>query len=198
MAQYSLQNYNAANNAWRSRGSSLKDSTGHQNYLNAKSKVRTTLDTLMAFSDSYSNTLGLNAMFHMYSNNTAEAKKYFELAVKSNIKYVFGHYNLARIYLVEKNYTAALKSIELFDKYGGKPVQGYDTAINIASALKNDAIRSYFTGKKASVNRDWKTALDQLNKCLAIMPDYPPALKMKKDTDKAIARNNWLNDRKKN
>jgi glycosyltransferase involved in cell wall biosynthesis/tetratricopeptide (TPR) repeat protein len=163
------------------------------NYPGAK----ITLEALVKHSDSYSNGLGMMGLYKMNAEKDTKAgKEYMEKAVAANIKYVFGHYNLARIYAMEGNYPKALEYLELFDKYGGKPIQGYDLAIQITTSLKNDALTAYYTAKKASFSGDWTTALQKLNLTLSIFPDYAPALKMKADYDKAFKRQTWLNDRK--
>ncbi|CAA6811188.1 MAG: diguanylate cyclase/phosphodiesterase (GGDEF & EAL domains) with PAS/PAC sensor(s) [uncultured Aureispira sp.] len=163
------------------------------NYPEAKK----TLESLVNYSDSYSNGLGMMGLYKMNAEKDSEGgKEYMEKAVAANVKYVFGHYNLARLYAMEGNYPASMKSLELFDKYGGKPIQGYDLAIQVTKELKNDALKAYYTARKASFTGDWKTAIEKLNLTLSIFPDYAPALKMQADYDKAVSRQTWLNDRK--
>jgi len=155
------------------------------------------LESLVGYSDSYSNGLGMFGLYKMNAEKDTEGgKEYMKKAVDANIKYVFGHYNLARLYAMEGDFTKAIEHLELFDKYGGKPVQGYDLGIQITTQLKNDALKAYYTAKKASFSGDWNTALQQLNLTLSIFPDYAPALKMKADYDKAVKRQTWLNNRK--
>jgi glycosyltransferase involved in cell wall biosynthesis/tetratricopeptide (TPR) repeat protein len=163
------------------------------NYPGAKAA----LESLIGYSDSYSNGLGMMGLYKMNAEKDTEAgKEYMKKAVAANVKYVFGHYNLARLYAMEGDYTKAIESLELFDKYGGKPIQGYDLGIQITKQLKNDALTAYYTAKKASFSGDWNNALKQLSRTLSIFPDYAPALKMKADYDKAVKRQTWLNDRK--
>ncbi|MBL4648183.1 MAG: hypothetical protein JKY03_00500, partial [Aureispira sp.] len=71
-----------------------------------------------------------------------------------------------------------------------------DLGIQITTQLNNDALKAYYTAKKASFSGDWNKALQQLNLTLSIFPDYAPALKMKADYDKAVKRQIWLNERK--
>lgn len=169
----------------------------YQLQLGAYPNAKTTIESLVGYSDSYSNGLGMMGLYKMNAEkNTEEGKLYMEKAVGANVKYVFGHYNLARLYAMEGNYPKSIEHLELFDKYGGKPVQGYDLAIQITTQLKNDALKAYFTAKKASFSGDWNTALKQLNLTLSIFPDYAPALKMRADYDKAVKRQTWLNARK--
>jgi glycosyltransferase involved in cell wall biosynthesis/tetratricopeptide (TPR) repeat protein len=169
----------------------------YQLQTGAYTEAKTSLESLVGYSNSYSNGLGMMGLYKMNAEkNMEEGKEYMKKAVAANIKYVFGHYNLARLYAMEGNYPEAIKYLELFDKYGGKPVQGYDLAIQITTSLKNDALTAYFTAKKASFSGDWTTALQQLSLTLSIFPDYAPALKMKADYDKAYSRQMWLNTRK--
>lgn len=159
--------------------------------------AKTALESLVEYSDSYSNGLGMMGLYKMNAEKDNNAgKEYMKKAVESNVKYVFGHYNLVRLYASEGDLAKAMEHLELFDKYGGKPVQGYDLGIQIATQQKNDALKAYYTAKKASFSGDWKTALQQLNLTLSIFPDYAPALKMKADYDKAVKRQTWLNERK--
>ncbi|MDC0231385.1 tetratricopeptide repeat protein, partial [Aureispira] len=160
-------------------------------------KAKATLDTLMSFSDTYSNTLGMQAIYYLNKNDMLGAKKYFKLAIEANIKYVFGHFHLARIYTSEKDLAKAIEHLELFDQYGGKPTQGYDLAIQVATSMNNDAIKNYFLAKKYSINGNWKDAIIYLNNCLSIIPDYGPAVKMKRIYDNAVDRNNKAAKRKR-
>lgn len=158
-------------------------------------KAKKALDTLLAYSDSYSNSLGMMGIYQMTMKNNEEAKVFFEKATKANIKYVFGHFHLARLYAMEQNWTKVLEELEFFDKYGGKPAQGYDLGIQVTTQLRNDALKAYFTAKKLSFAGKWNEALNQLNICLRITPDYEPALKMKREYDKAVERQYRLNAR---
>lgn len=150
-------------------------------------EAKVALDTLISYSPSYSNSLGLMGMYYLNTNKIPEAEEYLRRATESNIKYVFGHYNLARIYATQGKMQDALDRLVLFDRYGGRPIQGYDLAIQVATGMQNDAIKSYFTAKKRSMSGNWQAALPELNRSLAISPDYAPALKLKADYDKAVA-----------
>lgn len=155
--------------------------------LGQKEQAKIALDTLMAYSPSYSNTLGMMGNYYLQTNNIEQAANYFEQATASNIKYIFGHYNLARIYASQGKMQEALDRLELFDKYGGRPIQGYDLAIQVATSMQNDAVKSYFNAKKLSLSGNWQAALPELRRSLAILPDYAPALKLQADYDKAVA-----------
>ncbi|MFK7797804.1 MAG: glycosyltransferase [Aureispira sp.] len=150
-------------------------------------EAKVALDTLTSYSPSYSNSLGLMGMYYLNTNKIPEAEEYLRRATDSNIKYVFGHYNLARIYASEGKMQESLDRLVLFDRYGGRPLQGYDLAIQVATGMQNDAIKSYFTAKKLSMSGNWQAALPELNRSLAISPDYAPALRLKSDYDKAVA-----------
>jgi glycosyltransferase involved in cell wall biosynthesis len=150
-------------------------------------EAKTALDTLIGYSPSYSNSLGLMGMYYLNMKKIPEAEEYLRRATESNIKYVFGHYNLARIYASQGKMQEALERLELFDRYGSRPIQGYDLAIQIATSMQNDAVKSYFTAKKFTLSGNWNAALPELNRTLAILPDYAPALRLKSDYDKAVA-----------
>jgi len=151
-------------------------------------EMKVALDKLMALSDLYSNTWGMMGAYYMNVNKPQEAKEAFEKATEINYKYTFGNFHLARMYSQENNLPAAMKCLEDFDAYGGKPIQGYDLAIQIAQKTGNNAQQYFFTAKKMSMNRNWKDALPLLNQALAIDPDYEPAIKMKRSYDDAVAQ----------
>jgi tetratricopeptide (TPR) repeat protein len=151
-------------------------------------EMKVALDKLMALSDLYSNTWGMMGAYYMNVNKPKEAKKAFEKATEINYKYTFGNFHLARMYSQENNFPAAMKCLEDFDAYGGKPVQGYDLAIQIAQKTGNNAQQYYFTAKKMSINRNWDGALPMLEQALTIDPDYEPAIKMQRGYDAAIAQ----------
>ena len=131
-------------------------------------------------------------MYGMYYMNTQQidsAKIYFNRAIDANVKYIFGHHNLASMLANEGKFQEAIEHLEKFDAYGGRPIQGYDLAIQIAGQyLKNDAVKLLLMAKKASLSGDWNTALPYLNQSLTILPDYAPALKLQKDYKKAYDR----------
>lgn len=161
-------------------------------------EAKTALESLINYSDNYSNALGMMGLYKMNAEQDSEGgKEYMKKAVDANIKYIFGHYNLARLYALEGDFSKAIEHLELFDKYGGKPVQGYDLGIQITTKLNNDALKSYYLAKKASFTGDWQTALQKLNFTLSIIPDYAPALKMKADYTKAVNRQTRLADRQR-
>ncbi len=149
--------------------------------------AKAALDTLEAYSPSYSNSLGMKGMYYLQSNNPDEAMTYMQRATESNIKYVFGHFHLARIYASQNKMQEALAQLELFDRYGGQPRQGYDLAVQVANSLGNNAAASYFKAKKLSLEGNWNAALPEVQRSLAILPDYAPALKLQADYNKALA-----------
>jgi tetratricopeptide (TPR) repeat protein len=146
--------------------------------------AKAALDTLENYSPTYSNSLGLKGLYYLQNAQPAKAIDYFERATASNIKYVFGHFHLARLYANKGQLQEALDRLELFDRYGGQPRQGYDLAIQIAANLQNDAVASYFKAKKAYLAGDGATAQQELARSLAILPDYEPALRLSADFDK--------------
>jgi|GEM_PF-65710 len=158
-------------------------------------EAKVTLDSLLSLSGSYSNTLGLMAVAHLNTQNVAKAKEYFQRAVEANLKYVFGHYHLARIAASEQKLQEAIQHLEKFDRYGGQPAQGYDLGLQIANQLQNDVLKTFFTAKKLSFKGDWQGVMGQLNACLAIDPTYAPALRMKKSIDDSIAKQTRANER---
>lgn len=159
----------------------------YQLQLGQMPAAKVALDTLVRYSPSYSNSLGMMGMYYLQSNNLEEAVTYLERATASNIKYVFGHYNLARVYASQGKMQEAMERLELFDRYGGNPIQGYDVAIQVTTNMGNDALKSYYTAKKMSKTGNWQGALPELRRSLAILPDYEPALKLQADYDKAVA-----------
>ena len=159
--------------------------------------AKAALDTIISYSPSYSNGLGMMGMYYLQNNNVAEATSFLERATDSNIKYVFGHYNLARIYASQGKVQEAMDRLVLFDRYGGRPRQGYDLAIQVATNMGNDAVKSYFSAKKLSLAGNWQGALPELKRSLAILPDYAPSLKLQADYDKAVASQRRQQDRER-
>jgi tetratricopeptide (TPR) repeat protein len=159
-------------------------------------KMKESLDKLLEISDQYSNTWGMLGAYYLNIGNQEEAKKAFLKTVELNYKYTFGNFQLARIYTQENNLDAAIKCLEQFDAYGGKPAQGYDLGMQIAQKTGNNAQYYFFSAKKMSVNRNWGEAMKLLNSCLAIDPEYKPALKMQRDYDNAVEQQRFINDLK--
>lgn len=160
-------------------------------------KAKEALDKLLEYSDRYSNSLGLMGMYYLRQQNVDSARYYLERATSTNIKYVFGHYNLANIYANEGRFQDALTHLELFDRYGGgrKP-DSYNLPIQVASQLNNRAALTYFQAKQTSLTGNWQAALPLLAQSLAFNPDYAPAIKMQADYDKAVAFQQRMQERK--
>lgn len=156
-------------------------------------KMKVALDKLLEISDQYSNTWGLLGSYYLSIGNQEEAKKAFLKTVELNYKYTFGNFQLARIYAQENKLDEAIKCLEQFDAYGGKPAQGYDLGIQIAQQTGNNAQYYFFSAKKMSVNRNWGEAMKLLGNCLAIDPEYKPALKMQRDYDNAVEQQRFVN-----
>ena len=156
-------------------------------------KMKEALDKLLEISDQYSNTWGMLGAYYLNVGKQEEAKKAFLQTIELNYKYTFGNFQLARIYAQENNLEAAIKCLEQFDAYGGKPAQGYDLGMQIAQKTGNNAQYYFFSAKKMSVNRNWGEAMKLLNSCLAIDPEYKPALKMQRDYDNAVEQQLFIN-----
>lgn len=161
-------------------------------------EMKVVLDSLMALSDEYSNTLGMLGVYYMNTGKREEAIEAFEKAVEVNYKYTYGNFQLAQLYSQEKRYAEAMERLEQFDAYGGRPIQGYDLAIQISQATRNDLQYSFFKAKKLSIQKKWKEALPLLNNALAIDPTYEPAVKMKRSYDDAVGLQKLQAELKKN
>lgn len=162
-------------------------------------KAKAALDQLLEYSDRYSNTLGLMAKYYFATKDIKNGKSYLEKATEVNIKYVYGHYQLAQLYAQEGRLDEALRRLELFDRYGGatpRNAGAYDFCIQVAQQLRNDAARLFFEAKKLSLQGNWQQALPKLNQSLAINSDYAPALYMKNMYDKEVQKQQLLQTRR--
>ncbi|WP_197043861.1 glycosyltransferase [Aureispira sp. CCB-QB1] len=150
--------------------------------------AKETVTELHKYMTDYSNAYGMEGICYMQMKDAENAEKCFSKAVECNPKYTFGHYHLANLLVQKQELNKAIEHLELFDQYGGKPAQGYDLAINICQHLGNDAKKSFFMAKKLSTQGKWQEAMQNLNVALSILPDYKPALKMKKMYDDAVRK----------
>mgnify|MGYP000138540128 CR=1 FL=1 len=135
----------------------------------------------------YSNSIGMKGIYYLQRNQIDSAEIEFRKTIAINVKYTFGAYHLARILATKNQLQESMKYLELFDKYGGNPQNGYDLAIDVAKGLNDQAKLNYFQAKKLSLQGKWREALPLLQRVLRMAPDYAPAVKMKRDYDNAVA-----------
>ncbi len=151
------------------------------------SKMKDALDNLLEISDQESDTWGLVGFYYLGVDNQVSAREAFEKAIEIDYKYTYGIFNLAVMRYNEKDNSAAMNLLYDFDRYGGSPIEGYDLAIHIAESTGNRRDNYYFTAKRMSLNSEWKGALRILSSCLAISPNFEPALRLKRSCDESLA-----------
>lgn len=150
--------------------------------------MKTYCEQLIGLSNEYSNGLGLMGIYYLNTKNTAKATEFLEKAVSFNYKYTFGHYHLARILASEKNYAKAMEHLELFDANGGKPAAGYNLAIQVAQATKDNTRLYYFQAKTLAAQGKINESYQMVGNSLKIDATYAPAVKLQKQYDDQIEK----------
>lgn len=150
------------------------------------------LNKMFELSDRYGTGYGWLGTYYMNVNQLDSAEMAFQDAIKYDYKYTLPYFQLARIWSQpdKAKYKEALDLLEKFDEFGGRPIEGYDLAIQIATKANDQVRLKYFSAKKNANN--FQTAYGLLRDCLMLNPKYAPAVKAKRLYDEMLEKQKGL------
>jgi tetratricopeptide (TPR) repeat protein len=154
--------------------------------MNNTAGAKSALDTLIALSDQYVNSMSILGMYYFQVNQIDSAKAVFERGTQVNYKYPYGYYQLARIAFSKNEFPKAMEYIDLFDKHGGKPDDGYNIGIQLAEKLNDNARLYYFQAKVLFAQNKVSEGYNMLQQAVLANKNYEPAAKLKRDYDQLI------------
>lgn len=139
-------------------------------------EAKEAIDRFLKLSDTHVNGLFALATYYLNTGKIEEAKQTLEKVVDVNYKYNGSYFYLASIYAREQQYEKALAAVEKYDEVGGRAIQIYDTGIQIAQQLGEQAMLAYLQSKKAYFQGDGNNAMNFLRQSLRVDPNYTPAV----------------------